>query len=105
MRDAPALSILPPLIEKGALVRAHDPQGMHEARTMLPDGVHYCERPYEVFDGADAVILLTEWNAYRGLDFARVRQAMNGNAFVDLRNVYERATVESHGFEYSGVGR
>ncbi len=105
MRDAPALSILPPLLEKGALVRAHDPRGMREARDLLPADVYFCEDTYEVCEGADAVVVLTEWNAYRGLDLARVRRAMQGNVFVDLRNVYERATVEGYGFQYHGVGR
>ena len=105
MRDAPALSILPPLIEKGAVVRAHDPQGMHEAKNLLPEQVHYCDDTYGVCEGADAVILLTEWNAYRGLDLARVKRLMSGDVFVDLRNVYERSTVESHGFKYHCVGR
>lgn len=105
MRDAPALSILPPLMEKGANVRAHDPQGMPEARELLPAEVHFCDETYEVCEGADAVIVLTEWNAYRGLDLARVKRAMLGDVFVDLRNVYERTTVESHGFRYYGVGR
>ena len=105
MRDAPALSILPPLIEKGARVRAHDPQGMHEARHLLPNEVVYCDEMYDVCQGVDAVVLLTEWNAYRGLDLERVKAAMRGRAFIDLRNVYERATLEALGFEYHGVGR
>ena len=105
MRDAPALSIIPPLMEKGAQVRAHDPQGMPEARTLLPADVHFCDDTYEVCDGADAVILLTEWNAYRGLDLERVKRAMRSDVFVDLRNVYDRTNVESHGFQYYGVGR
>lgn len=105
MRDAPALAILPPLMEKGAKVRAHDPQGMHEAKALLPDGVTYADGPYAALEGADALVLLTEWNAYRGLDLERVREVMNGKVFVDLRNVYERASVEALGFEYHGVGR
>ena len=105
MRDAPALSILPPLLEKGAHVKAHDPQGMHEARHLLPAAVEYCSEPYAVCEDADAVILLTEWNAYRGLDLERVKRAMRGRVFVDLRNVYERATLEGLGFAYHCVGR
>ncbi|MGR8920177.1 MAG: UDP-glucose dehydrogenase family protein [Gammaproteobacteria bacterium] len=105
MRDSPAMSILPPLMEKGASVKAHDPQGMREARDMLPEGVTYCDGPYEVCRDADALVLLTEWNAYRGLDLARVAEAMRGRAFVDLRNIYERKTVEALGFEYHCVGR
>ena len=105
MRDAPSLSILPPLIEKGALVQAHDPQGMHEARSMLPESVRYCPDAYSVFEGADVVVLMTEWNAYRGLDFARAVPLMRDRAFVDLRNVYERKTMESAGLRYTAVGR
>lgn len=105
MRDAPALSILPPLIEKGASIAAHDPQGMHEARSLLPDEVTYCDNLYDVADGADAVVLLTEWNAYRGLDIARLRSRMSGNVLVDLRNVYERTAAENAGFDYHCIGR
>ena len=105
LRDAPALSILPPLIEKGALVQAHDPQAMAEARVLLPPAVSYCEDAYAVFRGADAVVLMTEWNAYRGLDLGRARALMRAPVFVDLRNVYERELMESHGFRYYSVGR
>jgi UDPglucose 6-dehydrogenase len=105
MRDSPALSILPPMMEKGALVRAHDPQGVEEARTLLPDAVQYCDDMYEVCNGADVLVVLTEWNAYRGLDLARIKQAMRGDVFVDLRNIYERSTLEALGFQYHCVGR
>ncbi len=105
MRDAPALSILPALIDKGALVKAHDPQGMDEARGLLPAGVEYCDDLYAVFEGADAVVLLTEWNAYRGLDLARARAKMREPTFIDLRNVYERERMETLGFSYHCVGR
>jgi len=105
MRDAPALSILPALIEKGANVKAHDPQGMHEAKGMLPASVHYCDEAYEVFRDVDVVVLMTEWNVYRGLDLKRAGALMKDKVFVDLRNVYERATVEAEGFKYASVGR
>ena len=105
MRDAPALAILPPLVEKGANIRAHDPQGMHEAKNLLPESVHYCEDIYDTFQGAHATVLMTEWNAYRGLDLARVRETMAGNVFVDLRNVYEPEDMRANGFDYVGVGR
>ncbi|MCC7410765.1 MAG: UDP-glucose/GDP-mannose dehydrogenase family protein, partial [Gammaproteobacteria bacterium] len=105
MRDAPSLSILPTLIEKGARVRAHDPQGVHEAKKLLPPAVEYVDDVYATVQGADAVVLMTEWNVYRGLDLARVRAAMNGSVFVDLRNVYEPDRMRSAGFEYHGVGR
>ncbi len=105
MREAPALSILPALIEKGAAVRAHDPQGMDEARRLLPNGVVYCDEIYATFEGADAVVLLTEWNAYRGLDLDAVQARMRGRVFCDLRNVYEPAQMRARGFDYVGVGR
>jgi len=105
MREAPAAAIIPVLMEKGALMRAHDPQGMAEARRYLPDGITYCGDPYEAIEDADAVVLMTEWNAYRGLDLKRVRSSMKGNVFVDLRNVYEPAQMRELGFHYVCVGR
>ncbi len=105
MRDAPSLSILPPLMEKGATIRAHDPHGMEEAKKLLPAGVTYCADIYETFADADAVVLLTEWNVYRGLDLGRMKSAMNGNVFCDLRNVYEPGAMRSAGLEYYCVGR
>ena len=105
MRDAPSLAILPPLIENGARVRATDPHGISQARMRLPDSIEYVDDVYETLDGADAVVLLTEWNAYRGLDMEEVRRRMRGNVFVDLRNVYEPGPMRSLGFEYTCVGR
>ena len=105
MREAPSLHVLPPLIDEGANVRAHDPQGMDEAAAWLPESVRYCADPYEVAKTADAVVLMTEWNAYRGLDLERVRDSMCGRVFVDLRNVYEPDAMRALGFRYCGVGR
>jgi UDPglucose 6-dehydrogenase len=105
MRDAPALAILPPLMEKGARVRAHDPKGAHEAAALLPEGIEYCDDIYDTVRGADAVVLMTEWNVYRGLDLAQVASLMTGRAFVDLRNVYEPEAMRARGFDYVCVGR
>ncbi len=105
MREAPALAILPPLVEAGAILRAHDPHGREEAAALLPNTVTYCDDVETTVAGADAVILLTEWNEYRGLDLVRIRRLMSGNLFIDLRNVYEPAQMEAHGFAYTGVGR
>ena len=105
MRDAPGLSILPELIEKGAILKAHDPQGMREAKSMLPSTMQYCDDPYAVFEGADAVVLMTEWNLYRGMDLVRAGGQMRGKVLVDLRNVYEPKAVIAAGFAYSCVGR
>ena len=105
MRDSPALAILPGLIEKGAKIRAHDPQGMHEARNLLPADIEYCDDMYEATLGAHAVVLMTEWNAYRGLDLERLKSDMSGHLFIDLRNVYEPDVMRRAGFDYVGVGR
>ncbi len=105
MRDAPALSILPKLIEGGALIQAHDPHGMHEAKKLLPDSIVYVESMYDVFNNADAVVLLTEWNEYRGLDLKRIKNSMRSNKFIDLRNVYVPAQMQAEGFDYYCVGR
>ncbi len=105
MRDAPSLAILPALADKGAHITAHDPEGMDEARKLLPESIDYVDSIDEAITGADALVLMTEWNQYRGLDLEQLREKMRGNVFVDLRNVYERDLVEAHGFEYSCVGR
>jgi UDPglucose 6-dehydrogenase len=106
MRDAPSLAILPALADKGAIIRAHDPQGVSEAKKELSEAdIHYTDSIDEAVQGADAVVLMTEWNEYRGLDLAKLKSQMKGNVFVDLRNVYEKELMQRHGFEYSCVGR
>lgn len=104
MRDAPSLSIVPALQDAGAVVRAYDPEAMHEAERLLP-GVAWCDEPYAVAEGASAVALLTEWNEFRALDFERLGAAMAERVFVDLRNVYRPAVVRGLGFRYSSIGR
>ncbi len=105
MRDSPALAILPPLLEKGAKIRAHDPKGIAEAKELLPEAMEYCEDIYETLKDADGLVLMTEWNAYRGLDLDKVLSLMRGKVFVDLRNVYEPKAMAQAGFEYTSVGR
>ena len=105
IREAPSISILSKLIDNGAKVHAHDPQGIKNAKPILPKSVQYSDSIYDIFKGADAVILFTEWNIYRGLDLERIKKLMNGNIFLDLRNVYEPDTMKSHGFSYFCVGR
>ena len=105
MRDAPALTILPALLEKGALLRVHDPQGMPEARKMLPEGITYVGSAYEAVQDADCVVLMTEWNQYRALDLGKLRRLMRQPIFIDLRNVYDPETLRRLGFAYTGVGR
>jgi UDPglucose 6-dehydrogenase len=105
MRDSPSLAIIPNLIDKGAVVNAHDPQGVTEARKLLPENVNYCNDIYQMVEGADALVLMTEWNEYRGLDMGRVKQLMSGDVVVDLRNVYEPEQIQGHGFRYTCIGR
>ena len=105
MRDAPSLTILPALMDKGATIYAHDPQGAEVAAPLLPAGVIYCDDIFTAIKGADAIVLMTEWNQYRGLDLGKVISVMDGNVFVDLRNVYERGQMNDAGFEYYCVGR
>ena len=105
MRDAPALDILPALADRGANIVAHDPQGMDEARTLLPDTIEYADSIADATRGADAVVLMTEWNQYRGLDLDALRESMRGRVFVDLRNVYEGPLMARAGLDYTGVGR
>jgi len=105
MRDSPSLAILPALADKGALIRAHDPEGIDEARKLLPENILYFDSIYEAIHEADAVVLMTEWNQYRGLDLKKVKNTMKGNVFVDLRNVYESEAMENAGFDYHCVGR
>jgi UDPglucose 6-dehydrogenase len=105
MRESPAVSILPALLEKGATIRAHDPKGMEEARKYLPEGIQYVEDAYKACDGADVVVLMTEWNQYRALDLDRIASLVTSPIFVDLRNVYDPRTMKEKGFIYAGVGR
>jgi len=105
MRDSPALAILPALVDKGADIHAHDPQGQEEAQHLLPEQVSFYEDKYEAIENADAIVLMTEWNEYRGLDLERVNELMQGNVFIDLRNVYETDLMKQYGFEYTCVGR
>ena len=105
MRDAPALAILPALLDKGAIIKAHDPQAIEEAKGLLPESMQYCNTIGEIFENADLIVLMTEWNEYRGLNLKLLKNKMKGNAFVDLRNVYEQDSMKTLGFEYSCVGR
>jgi UDPglucose 6-dehydrogenase len=105
MRDAPALTILPALLEKGAKIRAHDPKGMDEAKKYLPDSIDFRTNAYEAAEGADCIVLLTEWNQYRALDLQKLKKCMKVPVFIDLRNVYDPTTMHNAGFRYTGVGR
>lgn len=104
MREAPSLAIAPALIKAGAVVKAHDPEGMVEARKLMPE-ISYCADPYEAMTGADAVAFLTEWNSYRALDLRRMKGVLKQPVVVDLRNIYRPAEMRAAGFRYSSIGR
>ena len=104
MRDAPSLAVAQSLLDAGVQVRAYDPEGMDAARSMLP-GVAFATDAYDAADGADAVVIVTEWDAFRALDLSRLKQVMTAPVLVDLRNVYDRAAVEGAGFRYAAIGR
>jgi UDPglucose 6-dehydrogenase len=104
MREAPSLTIVPALIGAGASVAVCDPQGRKEGEALLP-GVSWVDDPYVAAAGADAIVVLTEWNMFRGLDLARLRAAMTGDALIDLRNIYRADLATGAGFAYVGVGR
>ena len=104
MRDSPALAIVRALQDAGATVRAYDPEGMEQAKALLDD-VTYCGDAYEAMAGADAAVIVTEWDAFRALDFERAKTLLKGPLLVDLRNLYDRGDVERHGFRYVAVGR
>lgn len=105
MRDAPAVPIVGRLVEAGASVRAYDPEGMEAARPMLPDGVTYCTGALDAARGADALVVVTEWNEFRALSPAALARAMAGRVMVDLRNVFDPAAMREAGFRYVGIGR
>jgi UDPglucose 6-dehydrogenase len=104
MRDAPSLVIVPALRAAGARVRGYDPAGMSEAGELL-EGVTWCEDAYSAIEGADALIILTEWNEFRALDLGRVRRSLKTPVVIDLRNVYDPGEMVELGFRYSCVGR
>jgi UDPglucose 6-dehydrogenase len=104
VRDAPSIAIITALQDAGAGIRAYDPEGMMNARRVLDDVV-YAGDPYECARGAHALVIVTEWDAFRALDFERLSLLVERPVLVDLRNVYRASEVRERGFAYAGVGR
>ncbi len=104
MRDSPALEILPALVASGARIRAYDPEGMDEARKLLPE-IEYCNGSYEAMEGADALAVITEWTEFRALSPQRIKSLLRAPVIVDLRNVYNPADMKAAGFVYRSIGR
>ena len=106
MRDSPSLDIIPMLKEAGATIRAHDPEGMEEAKKLLGDeDIVYCTGPYDAAENADAIVIVTEWDAYRALDLNRLGELAPSKILVDLRNVYRPEALRASGFTYKSIGR
>ncbi len=104
MREAPSLTVIPALVAGGATVRAFDPEGTATARPLLPD-ITYARDPYDCATGADALVILTEWEAFRALDLRRLKSALRQPVIIDLRNIYRPAEMRARGFTYHSVGR
>jgi UDPglucose 6-dehydrogenase len=105
MRDAPSIPIVGRLAEDGAIIRTFDPAGMDQARPMLPPSVIYCDNALDAAQGADLLVVVTEWNEFRAIAPERLREAMRGDLIVDLRNMYEKAAMTAAGFRYQSIGR
>ena len=104
MRESPAIDIINELIKRGAKVKAYDPVAMNEARHYLPE-IDYAADEYDAINGADAMVIVTEWNQFRALDMERVKSLLKASKIADLRNIYEPKEMRAMGFEYVGVGR
>jgi UDPglucose 6-dehydrogenase len=104
MRESPAIEIIHRMIERGAAVRAFDPVAMAEARHFI-NGIEYATDEYDAIDGADALVIITEWNQFRALDMEKVKGLLRSPKIIDLRNIYEPVDMRALGFEYVGVGR
>jgi len=105
MREAPALVLIDQLLEAGAEVVAHDPVAMHEAQRRIGDRISYAETSYGALPGADALVIVTDWNEYRHPDFARIKETLKSPVVVDGRNLYDRRKMAALGFTYASIGR
>ncbi|MFZ5690682.1 MAG: UDP-glucose dehydrogenase family protein [Pseudomonadota bacterium] len=105
MRDSPSIPLITALQDMGAQVRAYDPEGMEQAREVLSGNVIYTDSAYACAQGADVLVIVTEWEQFRALDLAAIKGAMKAPVMVDLRNIYPPEEVEKHGFSYTGIGR
>ena len=105
IREAPAIFIARDLLNKGYRVRAHDPVGMEPSAKVLSGDLTFCSDPYEAARGAHCLVIATEWNQFRNLDFDTLKDLLEGHIFVDLKNIYDPARIRNKGFTYVGVGR
>jgi UDPglucose 6-dehydrogenase len=104
MRESPSIPLITALQDLGAKIRAYDPEGMEQSKTELSE-ICYCDGPYSCAEGADALVIVTEWEQFRALDLDRLKRAMARPIIIDLRNIYEPQDVIAHGFRYESIGR
>ncbi len=104
MRDSPAIAVAQTLTDAGVKVSAYDPEGMEQAQPLMPE-VTMCDDPYTAIEGADATVIVTEWDAFRALDLDRVKTLASAPILVDLRNIYTPEDVRARGFIYESIGR
>lgn len=104
MRDSAVITIINELLSYGADICVYDPQAMTNARKIWQDKIYFAKDEYDVIDGSDAVVIITEWNQFRGLDLERIAGCMRGNKFFDFRNIYKKKEVEVFGLQYVGIG-
>ena len=104
MRDSPSIPVINKLLAGGATIRAYDPEAMEEAKTLLPN-ITYCEDSYDCIAGADALVIITEWDQFRALDMDRVKDLLAAPVLIDLRNIYNPERMADRGFTYISVGR
>ncbi|MEX0691985.1 MAG: UDP-glucose/GDP-mannose dehydrogenase family protein [Gemmatimonadales bacterium] len=105
MRESPSIPLIEGLLDEGASVAAHDPQAHETAQAVFGDRIHYCHGAYDALTGADALVIVTEWNEFRNPDFRRIKAALRQPLIVDGRNLYDPAKLREQGFRYVGVGR
>lgn len=105
MREAPAITIIERLLAAGAVVRAHDPEAIKEARKIFGDRIEYSSNQYDILDGADALAVITDWSEYRNPDFDRIKSALRSPMIVDGRNLYKPDRMAAGGFSYIPLGR
>lgn len=105
MRDSPAIVIINGLLKEGAIVKAYDPQAMDNAKKIFGNKVEYCINEYKVAENSDIIVIVTEWNQFRGLDLQRIKDLMKKPVIADLRNVLDPNVAKENGFIYEGIGR
>jgi UDPglucose 6-dehydrogenase len=104
MRESPSVYVISELQKQGVLIKVYDPQAMEAAKAFLQD-VEYCQSPYEAAKGSDVLILLTEWDEFKNLDFTKIKQLLKQPIIIDGRNIFDPATMKKYGLTYSGIGR